>query len=106
MGLFSFNTQSPKKFEYRPRYFNPDKEAFDARMKRLQQEVDAEKDGSEPPFTFSIRDAYDRKRKKKVSEKKTSAGKMRFFVIILSIILVIVFFYLLAILTSYILKYA
>jgi hypothetical protein len=104
MGLFSFKTQAPKQFEYRPRFYNPEKEAFDARMLRIKDEVEAEKHIEKPHHHISIRDAFEKRRKKPAVVSRSKALKIRMFVIILSLVLLIVFFYLFGLLTTYLLK--
>ncbi len=38
MGLF-FNIRKPRKFEHKPIYFDPDKEALQQRVERIKQEL-------------------------------------------------------------------
>jgi hypothetical protein len=103
MGIFSFKTQSPKRFEYPPRYYNPEKESFDARMRRIKSEVDAEEAGEESTHTISIRDAYDKLHRRK-SKGTAKPSKIRLFIVISTVILLIVFFYLFGILFTYLMR--
>ena len=41
-----FKTQKHKRFEYRPVFYNPDKEELDERVKRSQLEAEKEKKGN------------------------------------------------------------
>jgi len=103
MGFFSFKTPSAKRFEYRPRYYNPGKEAFNARMERISYEVEAEKSGKES-HRLSIRDVYDTYRGKREKAPATTASRIRLFVIVLSVLLLLAFFYLFGILMTYLLQ--
>lgn len=103
MGFFSFKTPSAKRFEYRPRYYNPNKEAFDVRMERIRDEVESEKSGKEHQ-RLSIRDVYDAYRGKRGKAPATTASRIRLFVIVLSVVLLLAFFYLFGILMTYFLQ--
>jgi hypothetical protein len=48
--MFSlFKTRKPRQFEYQPRYWDPRKEALEARIKRIEQEIAIEKGEKIPP---------------------------------------------------------
>lgn len=42
-----FKTRKPRQFEYRPRYYDPDKEAWEQRRKELFGEDESPKEGEE-----------------------------------------------------------
>jgi hypothetical protein len=87
MALFSFNTPKPKRFEYRPLYYNERKE----RLEKMKAAAEAE---------ISGKSSYETLQKgflsKKLQKPKTLLEKGFSFLRIVTIILLVVLFYVLA----------
>lgn len=104
MGLFSFKTRAAKQFEYRPRFFDPDKEAFQARMDNIKRELEQNGDGSNKKTKISFRDAYEKKHSRLKLGSNFKSSKIKLIIIVFSIILLLIFFYLLGLMTLYLIR--
>lgn len=83
-----------KKFTYEPRYFDPVKEDIDARVKIIESQVKAEKEGkqiSEDDYTYRISRAFRSQRTKPKSILDFSSN-LAFVRLIIVFILVAVFY--------------
>ena len=90
-----FKVPEHKRFEYIPRYWNPEKEEREARMKRIQEEMGATSNTSDgkpyvPNIRGSFRREFDRTRKSKPGLK--GMLKIRSLIMIVTVLLFVVIF--------------
>ncbi|MDR2424135.1 MAG: hypothetical protein LBD59_05350 [Prevotellaceae bacterium] len=90
-----FKIPEHKRFEYIPRYWNPEKEEREARLKRIQEEMGATGSSSDgkpyvPNIRGSFRREFDRTRKSKSGTK--GMMKIRSLIMIVSVLLFVVIF--------------
>ena len=53
-----FKSRSPKQFEFRPRYYNADKEAREARIRQLEREVNGTGDYDPEGFRMKLQERW------------------------------------------------
>lgn len=90
-----FKVPEHKRFEYIPRYWNPEKEEREARLKRIQEEMGATSNTSDgkpyvPNIRGSFRREFDRTRKSKPGLK--GMLKIRSLIMIVTVLLFVVIF--------------
>lgn len=72
-----FSRQEPKRFTYRPRYYNPDREPEDSQRKLSDQEQ----------FANQIHNSWDRKRTYR-AKKKSGLSTLIWLIVILALLLI------------------
>ena len=88
MRVTLFRLKKPKKFAYKPRHFDPVMEDLHSRVKIIESEINAEKDGDSTEMSRSrIRAAW------KTPEARKSANQTSTIRIALIAILLFGFFY-------------
>lgn len=100
MALFFFKERKPKKFEYKPYFYNPEKEEFEERIKRIKSEIGISDDGDKklnykPNKALSFR---------KSQPAKVKTPKVKLLIIVIAFVLLVIMFYLISVYTSYIIK--
>lgn len=58
MRFFIFRTPKPQHFDYKPRYYDPEKEAREERLKRLRALRDEGVDGSKARISSGLKRGY------------------------------------------------
>ena len=93
MGMF-VKLQKNKRFEIKPRYWNPEEEARQERLKRVRAELglDEEKGDYVPDVRAGLRQEYEKRRSMRASGRMISSFRM--FIIL--IVLLFVAFYLIS----------
>ncbi|MCR9011396.1 MULTISPECIES: hypothetical protein [Gabonibacter] len=87
MGFF--NQPKPKRFELKPRYWDPEAEARKEREKRMRAELGLKEDGEE--YIPDVRSGFQREyaRRKANRPAKSMSYSLRLFLILIVILLVI-----------------
>jgi hypothetical protein len=87
-----FKTPGPKRFEYSPIYWDPDKEERDDRIKRIKQEMGIETE-SDPGGTTITRGSFRQfKKNTKVRASRNSNIRLVVILAVLFIISYLIFF--------------
>ncbi len=85
-----FHTPQHRVFNYRPRYWNPEKEAFEERIKQSREKVAAEKRNEDKPYVpgGSIRGSFQRSHE--VARRYPARQKLIRAIIIISLIVIMI----------------
>lgn len=100
MGLFYFKERKPRQFEYKPYFYNPEKEEFDERIRRIKKEIgindeSVTKQSYKPNKALSFKKQY---------TDSVKTPKVKLLIIVIAFVLIVVMFYLIGVYTSYIIK--
>ncbi len=95
MGLF-FNIRKPRKFDHKPIYFDPDKEALEKRVEKIKRELGM--DDAEPYRRSEIKGTFleqtkHLKRRNATPEKSTKDRNIKLAVILVCLIIVLWFLF-------------
>ena len=82
-----FKTKSHKKFEFKPRYYNPDKEALEQRINMIKAEVREEKNN--PHLRIKLQEEW-RKNSRTQANRRSNLR----IVVIAGLLAIITYFYL------------
>ncbi|MCG8411711.1 MAG: hypothetical protein MI739_10555 [Bacteroidales bacterium] len=70
MAIKFFHTPKNKKFNFKPRYYNEQKEELEKRIEQIKQEMDIKSDDPNKPYVCTIRKGQMRGYLKKDTKKK------------------------------------
>lgn len=86
MKLVAFRTPKPKRFDYRPRYYDPEKEVREERKKRIARELLNEQNSDEE---FVPQGSYDFRRYSRTANVQTKGifSRARLWVTLVTILL-------------------
>jgi len=80
-----FRQRKPKEFNYTPRYYDPEKEAREAREKRIRQELGMDEKGA--PYSADSRGLFYSSRFKAKQERAQRNSGLRLLIILLVLLL-------------------
>jgi len=85
-----FRTPQHRVFNYKPRYWNPEKEAFEERIRQSREKVAAEKRNEDKPYIpgGSIRGSFQRRHE--VERRYPARQKIIRAIIVVSLIVIII----------------
>ncbi|HOO43237.1 MAG TPA: hypothetical protein P5167_07485 [Bacteroidales bacterium] len=85
-----FRTPQHRVFNYKPRYWNPEKEAFEERIRQSREKVAAEKHNEDKPYVpgGSIRGSFQRRHE--VERRYPARQKIIRAIIIISLIVIMI----------------
>ncbi|HRS54170.1 MAG TPA: hypothetical protein P5250_05650 [Bacteroidales bacterium] len=102
MGLFFFKDRKPKQFEYKPYFYNPEKEKFNERVSKIKKELGIDNNNNAINITYKPSKIISFRNQKTKLSPKIQKGKL--VIIIIAVILLIVMLYLIGLYSVYILK--
>lgn len=94
MGFF--NMRSPRKFNHRPIFYDPDKEALEKRVEKVKREIGmADEKDYKPDIKGSFIDQTSHLRKKidKDSQKPARSRNIRLAVVLVVLLILFYYFY-------------
>ncbi|MFC2151867.1 hypothetical protein ACFLSE_05005 [Bacteroidota bacterium] len=89
MAIKFLHTPKNKKFSFKPRYYNEQKEELEKRIQKIKREMGVEDDDTSKPFVPNIKGQMRGYFHKNVQEKRKSTVRL---VVILIILFVVVYF--------------
>ncbi len=103
MALFYFFKQKEyRKFEYKPYFYDPEKEKFNDRINRIKNEMGIENDETSNKISYKTNRSINFRKNNNVVPAKPS--KVKFVILIITLTLLFVIFYLISIYTSHSIK--
>jgi len=86
-----FKLSKPKQFNYRPLYYNQDKEELEERIRNIEAEVRAEQQGGE--YSPRIRKGYMREKFTRGTKAKKDSNRRLLIIMVILAVLAYVLFY-------------
>lgn len=86
MGITFFHTPKPRRFEIKPRYYDPQKEEWEMRKKALGLSDDADKE-----FLLRSRIQHRWGQERRAAKKRTDLRRLIIFIFLVLILIYIIF---------------
>jgi len=101
MALFFFKERKPRRFQYKPHFYNPEKEEFDNRIKTIKHEIGIEDEDIDTRQTYKGHSVI---KFRKTLAVKTKTPRVKLLIIVIAFILLVIIFYLIGVMTTHIIK--